>query len=95
MTSVPEGLLAGKGQESADAYPASGQFQVPLTMCLEEQRCEGLSGFGNVLFNSVSCGDLRQVCYWQKLTYGGFSFPFLGWQSSVKAEGMGFGVGQA
>eukprot|EP00069_Balaena_mysticetus_P019602 bmy_12404T0 len=60
MTSVPEGLLAGKGQESADAYPASGQFQVPLTMCLEEQRCEGLSGFGNVLFNSVSCGDLRQ-----------------------------------
>lgn len=82
MMSVPEGL--GKDKILQRPRPASSPIN-PLRSGLDARACAAFE----ILFSHVSGGELRQV-----LTSGGFSVPFLGWQSSVTVKGTGFGVGQ-
>lgn len=90
--SVPEGLLPGKGQDSAEAQACVRSDQSPSLWAwlLDVQACVALE----ILLSHVSGGELTQVRCRQALTSGGFFVPFRGWQSSVKVKGMGFGVGQ-
>lgn len=90
--SVPEGLLPGKGQDSAEAQACVRSDQSPSLWAwwLDVQAYAALE----IRFSHVSGGELRQVRYRRELTSGGFSVPFRVWQCSVKVKGMGFGVGQ-
>lgn len=88
MTSVPEWLLAEKGQDPAEAQACIRSDLSPLCSGLGSAKMCRPEQLWNTLFSSVSGGEVRRVHYWQKLTYEAFSFPWLAVQCQSRGHGF-------